>query len=203
MTSKEQCGDDRFEIINETKEYIINATNIDTSPEEMVVLDNICFRLWQLGLTKRNKDKLTELENLIAKDCIAGEQVGLSIVNALIERGNKYKNKLKELQNILEEYNVTPEILREVLLTGQMFRNQHTFDECIKEWEKLGYKVTTLNNGYLIDIVNSRGLTAFKIDLKNKKYIKLDSVIFHMVEPITFEEHYLLTKTLKALEVDK
>lgn len=61
MTSKEQCGDDRFEIINETKEYIINATNIDTSPEEMNVLDSICFRLWQLGLTKRNKDKLKEL----------------------------------------------------------------------------------------------------------------------------------------------
>lgn len=61
MISKEQCGDDRFEIINETKEYIINATNIDTSPEEMAVLDSICFRLWQLGLTKRNKDKLKEL----------------------------------------------------------------------------------------------------------------------------------------------
>ena len=61
MTSKEQCGDDRFEIINETKQYIINATNIETSPEEMNVLDSICFRLWQLGLTKRNKDKLKEL----------------------------------------------------------------------------------------------------------------------------------------------
>lgn len=62
MTSKEQCGDDRFEIINETKEYIINATNIETSSEEMAVLDSICFRLWQLGLTKRNKDKLKEFE---------------------------------------------------------------------------------------------------------------------------------------------
>jgi hypothetical protein len=61
MTSKEQCGDDRFEIINETKQYIINATNIETSPDEMNVLDSICFRLWQLGLTKRNKDKLKEL----------------------------------------------------------------------------------------------------------------------------------------------
>ena len=61
MTSKEQCCDDRFEIINETKQYIINATNIETSPEEMNVLDSICFRLWQLGLTKRNKDKLKEL----------------------------------------------------------------------------------------------------------------------------------------------
>ena len=63
MTSKEQCGDDRFEIINETKQYIINATNIETSPEEMAVLDSICFRLWQLGLTKRKKDKLDKLND--------------------------------------------------------------------------------------------------------------------------------------------
>lgn len=71
MTSKEQCCDDRFEIINETKQYIINATNIDTSPEEMAVLDSICFRLWQLGLTKRNKDKLKELtQNPTFNECI-------------------------------------------------------------------------------------------------------------------------------------
>ena len=71
MTSKEQCCDDRFEIINETKQYIINATNIETSPEEMAVLDSICFRLWQLGLTKRNKDKLKELtQEPTFKECI-------------------------------------------------------------------------------------------------------------------------------------
>ena len=46
-----------------------------------------------------------------------------------------YIDILKELivqQSILEEYNVTPEILREVLLTCQMFRNQPTFSGCIK-----------------------------------------------------------------------
>lgn len=59
---QEQCSDNRFEIIEETKNYIINATNIETSIEEMKVLDCFCFRLWQLGLTKRNKDKLKILE---------------------------------------------------------------------------------------------------------------------------------------------
>ena len=57
----EQCNDNRHEIIKETKEYIIRATNIDTDKDEMKVLDSICFRLWQLGLTKRNKDRLYEL----------------------------------------------------------------------------------------------------------------------------------------------
>lgn len=64
----EMCGDNRFEIIKETKEYIIRATNIDTSKEEMEVLDSICFRLWQLGLTKRNLDKLKKMENTFS-DC--------------------------------------------------------------------------------------------------------------------------------------
>ena len=59
----EQCNDNRWEIINETKQYIINATNIDTSPEEMAVLDSFCFRLWQLGLTKRNLDELRRLRD--------------------------------------------------------------------------------------------------------------------------------------------
>lgn len=83
MTIKEQCGDDRFEIINETKQYIINATNIETSPEEMNVLDSICFRLWQLGLTKRNKDKLKELTHQPAlSECIKEwEDRGFVVVN--------------------------------------------------------------------------------------------------------------------------
>ena len=62
---REACGDNRFEIIKETKEYIIRATNIDTSKDEMEVLDNICFRLWQLGLTKRNLDRLKKMEKII------------------------------------------------------------------------------------------------------------------------------------------
>ena len=45
----EICCDDRFEIIARAKAYIIEATNIKTSADEMKVLDNFLFRLWQLG----------------------------------------------------------------------------------------------------------------------------------------------------------
>jgi len=43
------CGDDRFKIIAMAKEDILKSTNIDTSPDEMAVLDNILFRCWQMG----------------------------------------------------------------------------------------------------------------------------------------------------------
>ena len=62
MSNYEMCDNNRFEIIKELKEYIIEATNIETSPKEMEVLDDICFRLWQLDLTLENKRKL-EKEN--------------------------------------------------------------------------------------------------------------------------------------------
>lgn len=43
------CGDNRFEIIAEYKKRLIDGTNIQSSPEEMAVIDNILFRFWQMG----------------------------------------------------------------------------------------------------------------------------------------------------------
>lgn len=44
----ETCGDNRFEIIEKAKEDLIRSTNIESSPDEMAVLDNILFRAWQM-----------------------------------------------------------------------------------------------------------------------------------------------------------
>lgn len=43
------CGDNRFELIEKYKQKLIKATNIEDSPEEMAVIDNILFRCWQIG----------------------------------------------------------------------------------------------------------------------------------------------------------
>lgn len=45
----ETCNDNRFEIIEKARKHIIEATNIETSKEEMKVLDNFLFRCWQMG----------------------------------------------------------------------------------------------------------------------------------------------------------
>ena len=45
----EICGDNRFEIIKKAKDHLVASTNIESSPEEMAVLDNILFRAWQMG----------------------------------------------------------------------------------------------------------------------------------------------------------
>lgn len=45
----EICSDNRFKIIAKAKEDLIKSTNIETSPDEMKVLDSLLFRCWQMG----------------------------------------------------------------------------------------------------------------------------------------------------------
>ena len=65
------CGDDRFKIIAMAKEDILKSTNIDSSPEEMAVLDNILFRCWQMGWLDRYRVKSEAIDKVfIDKDII-------------------------------------------------------------------------------------------------------------------------------------
>lgn len=55
----EVCGDDRFELIDKAKAKLLEATNIEMRPDEMIVLDSILFRCWQMGWL----DKLRECDS--------------------------------------------------------------------------------------------------------------------------------------------
>lgn len=52
--------DGRFEIIAKAKEDIIRSTNIETSEDEMKVLDNFLFRCWQMGWLDMYEEKQNE-----------------------------------------------------------------------------------------------------------------------------------------------
>lgn len=45
----EICTDNRFEVIAAYKKKLMERTNIETSPDEMAVIDNVLFRFWQMG----------------------------------------------------------------------------------------------------------------------------------------------------------
>lgn len=49
----DMCNDNRFELIAKYKAKLIESTNIDTSADEMAVIDNILFRMWQIGWLDR------------------------------------------------------------------------------------------------------------------------------------------------------
>lgn len=43
------CTDNRFKLIEKYRQKLIEGTNIETSQKEMMVLDDILFRCWQMG----------------------------------------------------------------------------------------------------------------------------------------------------------
>ena len=67
MKTKEtiSCGDDRFEVIAKAKTDILAHTNIESSPEEMAVLDNFLFRAWQMGWLSKEQPIADGLEEEI------------------------------------------------------------------------------------------------------------------------------------------
>ena len=58
------CGDNRFEIVRKATVDLMKSTNIDSSPDELAVLENILFRAWQMGwLDKYEPDYKVRMKN--------------------------------------------------------------------------------------------------------------------------------------------
>ena len=62
------CDDSRFELIEKYKQKLLDATNIEDSPEEMAVIDNILLRFWQMGWLKG--ELFGNSEQLDCSDCV-------------------------------------------------------------------------------------------------------------------------------------
>ena len=76
----ELCTDNRFEVIAKAKAALLDSTNIESSPEEMAVLNNFLFRCWQMGWLDRyaepKDEPQTELVNdspILVKDLVDDE----------------------------------------------------------------------------------------------------------------------------------
>ena len=74
------CNDNRFELIEKYKKKLIEATNIETAPDEMTVLDNILFRFWQMGwldkleLPSAQPEPLTDREQRLFLSAMTREE---------------------------------------------------------------------------------------------------------------------------------
>ena len=87
----ETCTDNRFEVIEKAKKHILEATNIETSPEEMQVLDNILYRCWQMGwLDKYNpRNNGCYVELFAVKDGVKykAKELSLSETKSILTNG--------------------------------------------------------------------------------------------------------------------
>lgn len=97
----EMCGDNRFEIIEKYKKKLIEATNIETSKDEMAVIDNILFRFWQMKwldkLDEFDRQK-AEIERLQKSNDLITEACG----KIAIAYKTAKSEAIKELLNVLE-----------------------------------------------------------------------------------------------------
>lgn len=75
MRMCDTCDDSRFELIEKYKQKLLDATNIEDSPEEMAVIDNILFRFWQMGWIKDepSTQPVAKDINVPVNDCISRE----------------------------------------------------------------------------------------------------------------------------------
>ena len=62
------CTDNRFELIEKYKKALIESTNIETSSDEMKVIDNVLFRFWQMGWLEK-LETTDAVEVVRCKDC--------------------------------------------------------------------------------------------------------------------------------------
>lgn len=51
------CTDNRFEVIAKAKQALLDSTNIESSPDEMKVLNDFLFRCWQMGWLDKYKEQ--------------------------------------------------------------------------------------------------------------------------------------------------
>lgn len=113
------CRDDRFEIIAKVKKHLLEATNIEMQPEELKQVDNILFRLWQLGYfnkeqevaeLKRDKEDLIFVRDQKAK-CMCEDKERLT---KAIEILKKYHNECPAKYSFEDIDDMAEQFLKEV-----------------------------------------------------------------------------------------
>ena len=165
MKENSICGDNRFEIIEKAKEMLLNATNIEDSKEEMKVLTNILFRMWQVGLINEEKLDINKLqkENSIEEDIKIANNF-MAYFNKNIQNGYKadltvlgeeieaiehilsdYKRVLKENEE-LKKSKITYERVRNIQIENKKIVNKkyiskQKIKEVIKELEENIYRI--------------------------------------------------------------
>ena len=102
----EVCTDNRYEVIAAYKKKLMERTNIETSPDEMAVIDNLLFRFWQLGwLPPVPHGRLIDADVLQAKQ---QEDADLFIDS----------NSLEDADLFVDSYSLTDKIRRDEALNA-------------------------------------------------------------------------------------
>lgn len=127
------CDDNRIITIEKAKQALIKGTNIEDSPEEMKVLDNILFRCWQMGWLDRYDPQMpsntsnalealdsvnaTQSNTLEASDCDPS-QIAAQIIHDAIDNTtfaeDAYPGIKEQLHRSVEEWEKLQPVFTEI-----------------------------------------------------------------------------------------
>lgn len=93
------CNDNRFELIERYKKQLVESTNIESSSDEMAVIDNILLRFWQMGWLKEQEPDVIDLINKVIEEAIyhGGDPGGPYFCNE-----KRLEEAVRELSEALE-----------------------------------------------------------------------------------------------------
>ena len=180
MKENSISGDNRFEIIEKAKEKLLNATNIEDSKEEMKVLTNILFRMWQAGLINEEKLEINKLqkENSIEEDIKILEEMienaNIENIEAIEHILSDYKRVLKENEELnykLHSKKIALEIYNRYIPKSKLNDIIDRIDYDIKKTKEIISKNTNIYASYRkndYQIVRLRAMNTKSLDIKKR-----------------------------------
>lgn len=116
------CGDNRFKLIEEYKNKLIESTNIETAKDEMAVIDSILFRFWQMGwLDKlenfdRHKAEIERLKKTVV-------DLNSNITDLIFQKDKIKSEAIKEFAERLKSYLLLPTVKEMSVVTAEDIDN--------------------------------------------------------------------------------
>lgn len=101
--SGELCTDNRFRIIEDYKNRLVERTNIKSRPDEMAVIDNILFRFWQMRWLYPLPQGRLVLEKVISERISQIDQWGENACNHPFEWMSILSEEVGELCEAVNE----------------------------------------------------------------------------------------------------
>ena len=166
MKENSISGDNRFEIIEKAKEMLLNATNIEDSKEEMKVLTNILFRMWQAGLINEEKLEINKLQKENSREEDIEELKRLLYRNELSQYGkrkliNYYEQQEKDYKIVLQENEY---------MHNELDKQQTKINKYTKENEELKDKYATFVKMSSEVIANSIPIQKVKDKISERQF---------------------------------
>lgn len=180
------CNDNRFELIEKAKQRLIKVTNIETSLEEMKVLDNILFRFWQMGWLENNnenyetlKERLEDKQKRLLKD-IRYDYEKLFELKEQLNYYTKEKWQLNAIIRDIESYSGCIErhytLIKQIEDIENMLHNSPVNQELILTEENV-ISFVLGKFEYLIFRDHSNTVVAYAKQFKDLKFDKINNII--------------------------